>query len=118
MKNNKLIIYREGIFNKICNFFKNIFSKKKVLLDEIVKVNNFNNDSFIQNIKIKENKEELRLIHLKNQYENEEIDEEDLSEEEIDKLCELYEKETKELNADTERRKNHIAEMLKELKNS
>lgn len=118
MKNNKLIIYKNGIFNKICNFLKNIFSKKKVLSSEIVKVNNYNNDSFIQNIQIKENKEKSRLIQLKQQYEQGEIGEEDLSAEEIDKLCELYEKETEELNADTERRKYHIAQMLKELKNS
>ena len=41
-----------------------------------------------------------------------------LSEEDVEKLCELYKKETEELNADTERRKNHIAQMLKELKNT
>ena len=41
-----------------------------------------------------------------------------MSDEDVDKLCKLYEKETDELNADTERRKNHIAQMLKELKNA
>ena len=49
---------------------------------------------------------------------NGEMDEEDISEEDVEKLCELYKKETEELNADTERRKNHIAQMLKELKNT
>ena len=49
---------------------------------------------------------------------NGEIDEVDISEEDVEKLCELYKKETEELNADTERRKNHIAQMLKELKNT
>ena len=39
-----------------------------------------------------------------------------LSEEEIDKLCDLYKKETEKLNIDTEKRKNHIVQMLKELK--
>ena len=51
-------------------------------------------------------------------YDNGEIDEDDLSESDIEKLVALYEKETEDLNADTERRKNHIAKMLKELKNS
>ena len=83
--------------------------------EEII-VNNEKNDSFIKNIQIKENKEELRLLQLKQQYENGEIDEEDMSDEDIDNLCKLYEKEIDELNADTERRKNHIAQMLKELK--
>lgn len=119
MKNNKLIIYKKSIFRKISDFFKKIFSKKKVLQKEdIIVVNDKKNDSFIKNIQIKENKEELRLLQLKQQYENGEIDEEDMSDEDIDKLCKLYEKETDELNADTERRKNHIAQMLKELKNA
>ena len=118
MKNNKLIIYKNSIFRKISDFFKKIFSKKEVVQNEDIIVNNDKNDSFIKNIQIKENKEELRLLQLKQQYENGEIDEEDMSDEDIDKLCKLYEKETDELNADTERRKNHIAQMLKELKNS
>ena len=118
MKNNKLIIYKKSIFRKISNFFKKIFSKKEVLQNEDIIVNNDKDDSFIKNIQIKENKEELRLIQLKQQYENGEIDEEDMSDEDIDNLCKLYKKETDELNADTERRKNHIVQMLKELKNA
>ena len=118
MKNNKLIIYKNSIFRKISDFFKKIFSKKEVVQNEDIIVNNDKNDSFIKNIQIKENKEELRLLQLKQQYENGEIDEEDMSDEDIDKLCKLYEKETDELNADSERRKNHIAQMLKELKNA
>ena len=46
------------------------------------------------------------------------MEEQIISEEDVEKLCELYKKETEELNADTERRKNHIAQMLKELKNT
>lgn len=118
MKNNKLIIYKKSIFRKIIDFFKKIFSKEEVVQNEDIIVNNDKNDSFIKNIQIKENKEELRVLQLKQQYENGEIDEEDMSDEDVDKLCQLYEKETDELNADTERRKNHIAQMLKELKNA
>lgn len=50
------------------------------------------------------------------QYDNGEIEAEDISDEDIDKIIEMYEKETEELNADTEKRKVHIAHMLKELK--
>lgn len=46
------------------------------------------------------------------------MEEQIISEEDVEKLCELYKKETEELNADTERKKNHIAQMLKELKNT
>ena len=115
MKNNKLIVYKKSIFRKISEFFKKIFSKKEVLPKEVI-ITNEKDNAFLENIQIKEDKEELRLLQLKQQYENGEIDEEEISDEDVDKLCELYEKEADELNADTERRKNHIAQMLKELK--
>lgn len=117
MKNNKLIVYKKSIFRKISEFFKKIFSKKEVLSKEVI-ITNEKNNNFLENIQIKEDKEELRLLQLKQQYENGEIDEEEISDEDVDKLCELYKKETDKLNTDTERRKNYIAQMLKELKNT
>ena len=117
MKNNKLIVYKKSIFRKISEFFKKIFSKKEVLSKEVI-ITNEKNNNFLENIQIKEDKEELKLLQLKQLDENGQIDEEEISDEDVDKLCELYKKETDELNADTERRKNHIAQMLKELKNA
>ena len=120
MKNNKLISYKENIFTKVLSYFKKLFfKKKKVTVEAIDKIPLYNNrykDSFIENIVIKENEEEKRLKALQLQYDNGEIDEEDISDEDMDKLISLYEKETEELNADTAKRKNHIAQMLKELK--
>lgn len=120
MKNNKLISYKENIFTKISNFFKKLFFKQKnIILQENSQKNIQNKqpkEYFIENITIKENVEEKRLKSLQLQYDNGEIDEEDILEEDMDKLIEMYEKETEELNADTERRKNHIAQILKELK--
>lgn len=122
MKNNKLIKYKENVFTKIFNFFKKIFSKKELSVnkedvDETIKEEK-NKSNFLEDIQIKEDKEEIRLKKLQLLYDNGEIDEDDLSESDIEKLVALYEKETEDLNADTERRKNHIAQMLKELKNS
>ena len=122
MKNNKLIKYKENVFTKIFNFFKKIFSKKELSVnkedvDETIKEEK-NKSNFLEDIQIKEDKEEVRLKKLQLLYDNGEIDEDDLSESDIEKLVALYEKETEDLNADTERRKNHIAQMLKELKNS
>lgn len=122
MKNNKLIKYKENVFTRIFNFFKKIFSKKKLSVnkedvDETIKEEK-NKSNFLEDIQIKEDKEEVRLKKLQLLYDNGEIDEDDLSESDIEKLVALYEKETEDLNADTERRKNHIAQMLKELKNS
>lgn len=122
MKNNKLITHKENIFTKISNFFKNLFfrNKNKILEceeREYVETNN-SKEKFIGNITIKEDEEEKRLRLLQLQYDNGEIDEADISDEDVDKLMEMYQKETEKLNADTEIRKKHITEMLKELKSS
>lgn len=122
MKNNKLISYKENAFTRILNFFKKLFfKKKKATVEDIDKTPIYNNqykDSFIENIVIKENEEEKRLKSLQLQYDNGKIDEEEISDDDMDKLIALYEKETEELNADTEKRKIHIAYMLKKLKNA
>ena len=121
MKNNKLISYKENFFTKILSYFKKLFFKKKEAtietIDETPIYNIQYKDSFIENIMIRENEEEKRLKSLQLQYDNGEIDEADISDADMDKLIALYEKETEELNADTEKRIIHIAYMLKELKN-
>lgn len=144
MKEDKLIPYKENIFTKISQFFKKLFFRKKKEnlnnIDEKLITDKNQNENFAENTVIKENEEirrlkELRLqaeqrlkqlqiqegIRLKNlklQYDNGEIDEEDISSEDMDKLTKMYENETEMLNADTERRKNHISQMLKKLKYS
>ena len=122
MMNNKLIPYNENIFTKISNFFKKLFSRKKENIEECVEENLIYNiqqkENFVENIVIKENEEEKRLKELQLQYDNGEIDEEDISDEDMDRLIEMYERETEELNAETEKIKIHISQMLKELKNS
>ena len=122
MKNNKLVPYKENIFTKISNFFKKLFFRKKKemskSIDEFPVYNNQCKEHFINTILIKEDEEEKRLTTLQLQYDNGEIDEDDIAEEDMDKLIEMYEKETNELNADTEIRKYHIAQMLRELKHS
>ena len=142
MKEDKLIPYKENIFTKISQFFKKLFFRKKKEnlnnIDEKLITDKKQNENFAENTVIKENEEirrlkelrlqaeqrlkqlqiqeEIRLKNLKLQYDNGEIDEEDISSEDMDKLTKMYENETEMLNADTERRKNHISQMLKEFK--
>lgn len=122
MKKNKLIPYKGNIFSRISNFFKKIFFRKEEYITERIEDKSFYNnqckENFIENILIKENEEEKRLKNLQLQYDNGEIDEDNMSEEDMDKLIEMYEKETEELNKETESIKAHISQMLKELKNS
>ena len=95
MKNNKLITYKENIFTKISNFLKKIFFRKKEVFaesnDEVPIYNNQYKENFIENIAIKEDEEEKRLKILQLQNDNGEIDEEDISDEDMDKLIVIYE---------------------------
>lgn len=122
MENNNLIKYKENIFTKIFKFFKEKFNKNKHVEESYNKeyishpATNFSNNDCFQNYRIIPNSEEIRLKKLQTLYENGEIDEDEISDEDIDKLVHMYEVETNELNMDTERRKNHIAKMLQELK--
>ena len=122
MMNNELIPYKENILTKISNFFRKLLFRKKEGIAESVDEKSLydsqQKENFIDNILIKEDQEEKRLKILQLQYDNGEIDEDDISDEDKDKLIEMYEKETEELNRETENIKIHISQMLKELKHS
>lgn len=65
-KNNSLIVYKENLFTKLKNFFRNIFSKKEVQIiqeREIIIPIGEKKKNFIKMISFKENKEELDLIN-------------------------------------------------------
>ena len=90
MTKNELIPYKENIFTKISNFFKKLFFRKKEVRESESNENNIYKkqlkEDFIESIAIKENEEEKRLKELKHQYDNGEINEEDILEKDIDKL--------------------------------
>lgn len=103
MKENKsLAIVKENIFVKIFKKFKNIFIRNTIENNELSK--NVNSDivsnskvnmnqqknEFLRNIKIKE---DTGIIYLKIKLENNEIRAIDLTDEQIDKLQQIYDKE-------------------------
>ena len=119
MKDNKLVPYREKFFKKVVDIVRKAFAigKNTVVPNDIVLEKElFNakkeNEAFINNVLVKEDEEEKRLESLRIQYENGEIEEEDIGEEDLEKLVAKYEKETEELERDTEKRREHIARML------
>ena len=120
MNKNKLITHKENIFNKMFNFIRKIFFNKKLNsnknISEDVRIKEKDNEKFLNNIQIKEDEEEKRLKIIQLKYDNGEIEEEDILEEDIDKIIALYQKETEELDKDTLKRKMNIEKMLKELK--
>lgn len=76
------------------------------------------NSTFVERIKVKQDKEQLRLMKLKQKYDNAEITEEDISEDDARCLVKLYEKEISDINDDIQKYQNRIKHGLVELKKS
>ena len=115
-------VNENSIFYKFKNFFIYLFYKNKV-------VNNVSNtieipentmhtteqkNSFIESIKNIEN-EETKLLKLQKQYRNGEVKEEELTEEQINSLTALYDKQIANLRKSNQIRKQKLLEYRKKL---
>lgn len=109
-------VNENSIFYKIKAFFKKLFRRKEeyaIQREEQVEIDNNDTNqnlkgSFRESIRNIEN-EETKLLELQKNFDNGEIDEEDLSQEQIDKLESLYNKQIAELEKSNESRKAKIA---------
>lgn len=110
-----LVEKNEGLFSKIKNFFKNLFGKKSNVENTVVEdVSNEKeeNNSFKESIKMTET-EETKLLDLQTRYRRGEIGESDLTEEQIDALCQLYDKQIEEIKKSIKIKEEKIAEYKK-----
>lgn len=115
-------VNENSIFYKIKSFFKNLFKKNNNTIDNYSvieekdrseKISN-KKDSFLENIKNIEN-EETKLLKIQKQYRSGEIKEEELTEEQVKSLCELYDKQIANLRKSNEIRKQKLLEYRKKL---
>ena len=104
MDNNKsLIVVKESFFKKILNKLKSLFKKEEVVEEiktqEEIDTNNYKSETmskkkeFLNSIKIEENSE---IVYLKIKLENGEVKAIDLTDEQIDELQKIYDKEIEE----------------------
>ena len=103
MRNNSLIVYNNGINGKIKRLFRNIFKKKRnkvLLLPEAIQTQN---TQITKEIIIPLDKERERIIKLQHKFQNQEIGEQDISAEDIDKLKKLYNTQIRDLKNKIER---------------
>lgn len=85
----------------IISKIRSIFSKEEE--KEIIN-NKKNKEEFKKSIVVIEDEEEKRIKEIKKLYDNRKIKEDKLSNKDIEKLIEMYNKEIQELRADTKRR--------------
>lgn len=108
MEETKLTKTDNGIFSKIKNFFRNLFKKKVEIIEHTEETIKKDNVNLKQTIKIEEDKEKTRLLKLQEDFVNGKIQEEDINEEDTEKLFELYDEQIEKINKETEMYKQKI----------
>lgn len=115
-------VNENSIFYKIKSFFKNLFHKDTEIKSNIIAEKNISENVesenkksiFMESIKNIEN-EETKLLELQKQYRNGEIKEEDLTEEQVNSLCALYDNQIARLKKSNEIRKQRILDYRRKL---
>ena len=114
-------VNENSIFYKIKKFFRNLFYKNNsndetINATETTTINNreSNKNSFMESIKNIED-EETKLLKLQKQYRSGEIKEEELTEEQVNSLCTLYDKQIENLRKSNEVRKQKLLEYRRKL---
>ena len=109
-------INENGIFYKIKNFFKDLFNRNNnttnyaiVKEDKSIVESENTKNTFMESIKNIEN-EETKLLKLQKQYRSGEIKEEELTQEQVNSLCALYDKQIANLRKSNEIRKQKLLE--------
>ena len=118
-----LVKIDNNIFSKIKMFFRNLLknnnTQEKIvnqnILEEQKESNPILKTNFINNIKIQEKKVNLRLKKMQKDLENGNIMEEDLCEQELQELRELYLQQIEEKKQSIENYKNRILKIKAQL---
>ena len=105
------------IFGKIKNFFRNLFKKKeisKISEEKEVDINEEKKQEFKEYVKKTED-EDTQLLDLQRRYRKGEIGDNDLTEEQIEALCDLYDRQIISLKKSIEAKQQQITEYKKEI---
>ena len=113
-------INENSIFYKIKQFFKKLFYKKETInnitveTNKVILQNDNKKNKFMEEIKNIEDEETL-LLKLQKKFRSGEIKEEELTEEQVKSLCELYDKQIANMRKSNEIRKQKLLEYIKKL---
>lgn len=115
-------VNKNGILYKIKKFFKNLFNKNTNTTNnyniieetESLVASENKKNSFMESIKNIED-EETKLLKLQNKFRSGEIKEEELTEEQVNSLCALYDKQIANLRKSNQIRKQKLLEYRRKL---
>ena len=95
------MISTNGIMYKIKSFFKNLFKKKEKAIEAEETISE-EKKAFEESIIVKKDEERERILELQKRFREGKLNPEDSTEEDIDKLTELYNEQISELNKQIE----------------
>ena len=104
----------KSMFYKIKSFFIKMFLKNDNMPIQAIEERNNTKNEFLDNIKNTEN-EETVLLKLQKRYRLGEVREKDLTSEQVDSLCKLYDKQIAELKKSNDLRKQKLLEYRRNL---
>lgn len=106
----------DNIFEKIKSFFKNLFGKKEIeinnVVDDDIEMEMEKSESFrsnMRNIYIDEN----NIFELQRRYQKGEIADNDLTQEQINALCQLYDSQIADLKRSISAKEKQLAKYKK-----
>lgn len=107
-------INKQSLFDKVKMFFQKMFSKKEQASNIEVETKNTQEekDNFKETIKNTEDSQ-TELLKLQKRFRNGEIKDGDLTQDQIDRLCELYDMQIQTIKQSIEIRRKRIEEYRK-----
>ena len=106
-----------GVFARIKRIFQNLIVGKEKIPREEAHINTNNNeDDFRENIQIKQEEEEKRILKLQQDFKKGIIEEKDLPEEDYKKILKLYNEQNEKIKQEIEMYRKETAKILEKLK--
>lgn len=126
MQNNKnylIPLEENSIIQKVICFFKRLFFKNKYAKDEIIQNENNTTENieevkkrfFAEEMRVKQKEKEKIDLHLLEQYRNGDIDEEEMTDEQFECLCNTYKEKIAKLKESNQNRKNKLFEYRRKM---
>ena len=106
------------LLGKIKKLFKNLFAKKELVVDENEEIKEVPNEQLINDYKetIKITKiGEIQLLDIQRRYRKGEIAPNDLTDEQLDAICDLYDKQIEEIKQSIKIKEEKIAEYKRKM---
>ena len=116
MKETRLAKQNTNIFYKLIKGLLGLFKNSKKRREKAIERHK-SIDEFKDNIKVKEDKDKIRLLKLQSDFEKGIIKESEMDEQDVYALHQLYNRQIEELETSTENYKQRIINAKRKLKN-